>query len=65
VMGEQVYTEKRTNVRDELHLHKRPVTDTEQVFDTVRKERVNVEGVDEQGHVPPDRGGDQTPASQP
>jgi uncharacterized protein (TIGR02271 family) len=65
VMGEQVYTEKRTNVTDELHLHKRPVTDTEQVSDTVRKERVNVEGVDEQGRVPPDRGGDQTPASQP
>lgn len=64
VMGEQVYTEKRTNVTDELHLHKRPVTDTEHVSDSVRKERVNVEGVDEQGRVPPDRGGDNTPASQ-
>lgn len=64
VMGEQVYTEKRTNVTDELHLHKRPVTDTEHVSDLVRKERVNVEGVDEQGRVPPDRGGDNTPASQ-
>jgi uncharacterized protein (TIGR02271 family) len=52
VMGEQVYTEKRTNVKDELHLHKRPVTDTEQVSDSVRKER-----------VPPDRG-DNPPVNQ-
>jgi uncharacterized protein (TIGR02271 family) len=64
VMGEQVYTEKRTNVKDELHLHKRPVTDTEQVSDSVRKDRVNVEGAEEQGRVPPDRGGDNPPVSQ-
>ncbi len=49
VMGEEVVTEKRPRVKEEIRIHKEPVTETRQVSDTVRKERVNVEGVDEQG----------------
>lgn len=58
VMGEEVQTEKRAVVKDELHLHKRAVTENQRVSDTVRKERVNVEGEDDQGRMPLD-GGDQ------
>lgn len=54
VMGEQVTAEKRAKVNEEIHLHKRAVTENQQVSDTVRKERVNVEGVDNQGNVPLD-----------
>lgn len=54
VMGEQVTAEKRAKVNEEIHLHKRAVTENQQVSDTVRKERVNVEGVDNQGDVPLD-----------
>jgi len=49
VMGEEVVTEKRPRVKEEIRIHKEPVTETKRVSDTVRKERVNVEGVDEQG----------------
>jgi len=48
VMGEQVDVRKQARVADELHIHKQPVTEEKQVSDTVRKERVNVEGVDDQ-----------------
>lgn len=48
VMGEQVDVQKQARVADELHVHKQPVTEEKQVTDTVRKERVNVEGVDDQ-----------------
>jgi uncharacterized protein (TIGR02271 family) len=48
VMGEQVDVQKQARVADELHIHKQPVTEEKQVTDTVRKERVNVEGVDDQ-----------------
>ncbi|HKV83696.1 MAG TPA: PRC and DUF2382 domain-containing protein [Ktedonobacterales bacterium] len=54
VMGEQVTAEKRAKVNEEIHLHKRAVTENQQVSDTVRKERVNVEGIDNQGDVPLD-----------
>jgi uncharacterized protein (TIGR02271 family) len=54
VMGEQVTAEKRASVNEEVHLHKRAVTENQQVSGTVRKERVNVEGVDNQGNVPLD-----------
>jgi uncharacterized protein (TIGR02271 family) len=54
VMGEQVTAEKRARVNEEVHLHKRAVTENQQISDTVRKERVNVEGVDNQGNVPLD-----------
>lgn len=49
VMGEEVVTEKRPRVKEEIHIHKEPVTETKRVSETVRKERVNVEGLDEQG----------------
>lgn len=48
VMGEQVDVRKQARVADELHVHKQPVTEEKQITDTVRKERVNVEGVDDQ-----------------
>lgn len=51
VMGEDVTVEKRPRVKEELHIHKEPYTETEHVADTVRKERVQVEGVDDQGNV--------------
>ncbi len=54
LMGEQVQTEKQARVNEELRLHKRAVTENQPVSDTVRKERVNVEGLDDQGRVPLD-----------
>ena len=60
VMGEQVTAEKRAQVNEEIHLHKRAVTENQQVSDTVRKERVNVEGADSQGNVPLDAGNQDT-----
>lgn len=54
VMGEQVTAEKRAKVDEEIHLHKRAVTENQQVSGTVRKERVNVEGVDGEGNTPLD-----------
>lgn len=51
VMGEEVVAEKRPVVKEELHIHKEPVTETEQVSDTVRKEQVRVEGLDDQGNT--------------
>jgi uncharacterized protein (TIGR02271 family) len=50
VMGEDVTVEKRPRVKEEVRIHKEPVTETEHVADTVRKERVRVEGVDEHGN---------------
>ena len=58
VMGEQVDVRKRARVADELHVHKQPVTEEKQVTDTVRKERVNVDGADDQAldqNPPPQR----------
>ncbi|MGZ6391803.1 MAG: DUF2382 domain-containing protein [Ktedonobacterales bacterium] len=46
--GEQVVTGKEARVTEEIHLHKQAVEETEHVADTVRKERVNIEDVDEQ-----------------
>jgi len=45
VMGEEVIAEKRAHVVEEVRLHKDVVTETQQVADTVRKERVTVEDV--------------------
>lgn len=59
VMGEEVVTEKRPRVKEEIHIHKEPITETERVSETVRKERVNVDGLDEQGE-PLGRRADQT-----
>lgn len=43
VLGETVTVGKRVRGVEEVHLHKEVVTETEQVHDTVRKERVDVE----------------------
>ena len=50
VMGEDVVVEKQPRVKEELRIHKEPYTETEHVADTVRKERVRLEGVDDQGN---------------
>jgi len=47
VMGEELVTSKRATVKEEVRLHKDTVTEDQQVSDTVRKERVTVEGADE------------------
>lgn len=47
--GEKVVTGKEARVTEEVHLHKQAVEETEHISDTVRKERVNIEQVDEQG----------------
>jgi uncharacterized protein (TIGR02271 family) len=56
VKGEELVTGKRARVEDELRVSKRPVTEERQASDTVRKERVNVERVDDQGNVLGDDG---------
>ena len=48
VMGEEAVVGKRTHEVEEVRLHKQAVTDQEQITDTVRKERVVVDGVDDQ-----------------
>ena len=50
VMGEDVTVEKRPRVKEEVRIHKEPATETAHVDDTVRKERVRVEGVDDNGN---------------
>jgi uncharacterized protein (TIGR02271 family) len=55
VMGEEVVIGKRVRGVEEVRIHKDAVTDQEQVSDTVRKERVVVDGVDDQGRAPIDR----------
>src|SRR5207248_3291524 len=53
--GEEVVTKKEARVAEEVHLRKQQVTEGQRVDDTVRKERVRVEGsgVDQtQGNVP-------------
>lgn len=44
LMGEQVVTDKRARVAEEVRLRKQAVTDQQRVSDTVKKERVRVEG---------------------
>jgi len=51
LMGEEVILDKRARVVEEFRLQKEVTTETEQVTDTVRKERVVVDGVDTQGHA--------------
>ena len=60
LMGEQVTTDKRARVTEEVRLQKTPVTEQQQVSDTVRKERVRLEG---QGDVPIEGGDDQDQTS--
>ena len=47
LMGEEVVVGKRAHVVEEVRLRKDQVTENEQVSDTVRKERVVVEGAEE------------------
>lgn len=54
VMGERVNVEKQARVGEELHLHKREVTEQQRYGDTVRRERAHVEGLDQQGDLPLD-----------
>lgn len=53
--GETVSTEKVARVGEEIHLHKYQVTEQERLNGTVRKERVRVDGIDDQGGAPLDR----------
>ena len=47
VMGEKAVVDKQSHVVEEVRLHKQDITEQQQVSDTVRKERVSVEGADE------------------
>jgi len=47
VVQEEVVIEKRPRVTEEVRIHKDTVTEHQQVSDTVRKERVIVEGANE------------------
>jgi len=49
LMGEEAVTAKRAHVVEEVRLRKDQVTETEQVTDSVRKERVVIEGTDTKG----------------
>src|SRR5207248_1753011 len=49
VMGEEAVVGKRLRGVEEVRLRKEVITDQEQVGDTVRKERVSIDGVDQQG----------------
>lgn len=65
LMGEQVVAEKQGRVTEEVHLHKQAVTENQRVSDTVRKEQVRIDGVDEgnlgtQGNLRTDAAYDQT-----
>jgi uncharacterized protein (TIGR02271 family) len=48
VMGEKATVGKRVSGVEEVAIHKEVVTDQQNVSDTVRKERVTVDGVDDQ-----------------
>jgi len=48
VMGEQAVVGKQVVETEEVRLHKQAVTENQQVSDTVRKERVVVDGIDDQ-----------------
>lgn len=63
--GESVSTEKVARVGEEIHLHKHQVTEQERLSDSVRKERVSVDGVDDRGTLPLDRTNESLPADNP
>jgi len=50
LVGEEVVVGKRAHVVEEVRIHKDQVTENEQVTDTVRRERVVVDGVEEPMH---------------
>jgi len=49
VMGEEAVVAKQAHEVEEVHLRKQQVTEQEQLTDTVRRERVVVDGVEQQG----------------
>ena len=49
VMGEEMVVGKQARTVEELRVRKDAVTEEERATDTVRKERVNIEGADEHG----------------
>ncbi|MDQ2830160.1 MAG: YsnF/AvaK domain-containing protein [Chloroflexota bacterium] len=51
VMGEEAVVGKQLHETEEVRLHKQATDEQRQVSDTVRKERVVVEGVDETGNA--------------
>ncbi len=55
LMGEELTVGKRAVVTEEVRLRKETVTEQRQITDSVRKERVVVEGVDEQGQATTER----------
>ncbi len=55
VMGEEAVVGKQLHETEEVRLHKQATDEQRQVSDTVRKERVVVEGVDETGNTTPGR----------
>ena len=56
VMGEQAVVGKQSHVVEEVRLRKGEVTEQQQVSDTVRKERVTVDGADESREADTRRG---------
>ncbi len=60
VMGEQVTTDKIVRATDEVRVRKEAVTEQEQVSDTVRKERLQVERNGTTGIRDGDTGGDRS-----
>lgn len=52
VRSEEPVVGKRAKVDEEIRIHKQSVTEERQVKGTVRKERVDVEGMDAQGDTP-------------
>jgi len=46
LMGEEVVVEKRVRGVEEIAIHKEVVTEQRRVSDTVRKERVTIDGID-------------------
>ena len=63
VMGEQVTAEKRAKQGEEIRLHKQHVTENQHFGDTVRRERVNVDGENQQGDMDLANSDEQPPAN--
>jgi len=55
LMGEELTVGKRAVVTEEVRLRKETVTEQREITDSVRKERVVVEGVDERGQATTER----------
>ncbi len=54
LMGEDVVVGKRTQIVEEVHLYKSPVTEEHAVNEAVYKERLHIDGANNaNGHIPP------------